>query len=91
MWNSGSLDFCELPNVLFRNVDCEIFAKKTATCIVFGNLTDKEVKNLDGHGCPKLRDFVEPQAEKNVDFVHLPIQTQDSLLCAAFKTKLIDN
>ena len=42
-----------------------------------GNLMDKEVEHLDDHGCPKLRDVVDPESNETMwILLKLPIQKQ---------------
>ena len=60
--NSGRLDYSELSNILPRAVKGEYFAKGTEKCKIFGNLLDKELENLEHHGCPKVK---EPVDEEN--------------------------
>ena len=42
VWNSGRLDYSELPNILPREEKGENFAKGTEKCKILGNLTDKK-------------------------------------------------
>ena len=44
MWNSGPLDYSELPNILLRDVEREYFAKRTEKSKIHASLMDKEVK-----------------------------------------------
>ena len=40
--------------------------------VIPGNLLDKEVENLDDHGCTKIWDLVDPKIHKrNVDLLGL--------------------
>ena len=48
----------ELPNILLRDMKGEGFEKGTVKFKIFSSLADKEVENLDGHGCAKDQDLV---------------------------------
>ena len=48
------------PNTLPRDVNGEYFAKRKENCTILGSFLDKEVENLDDHGCPKIRYLVDP-------------------------------
>ena len=52
--NSVCLNYSELPNILRKDVKAEKFAKRTEKRKIIDNLSDKEVGNLDDHGCPKM-------------------------------------
>ena len=60
-WNSGRLDYSELSNILSRAVKGEQFAKGTAKWKIIGNLLDKDVEDLEDHGCPKVQDLVDEE------------------------------
>ena len=60
-WNSGRLDYSDLSNILTTAVTGEYFAKRTVKCRFFGNLLDKEVENLEDHGCRKVEDLVDEE------------------------------
>ena len=47
------------PNTLPRDVNGEYFAKRKENCTILGSFLDKEVENLDDHGCPKIRYLVD--------------------------------
>ena len=64
MSNSRCLNYSELPNILRRDVKAKYFAKGTEKCKILYNLLDKEVGNLDDHGCPKSRDLVDREADE---------------------------
>ena len=57
--NSGSLDYNELQNVLPKSLRAEYFAKAKEKCKRLSNLMDKEVENLDDHGCLKIQERLE--------------------------------
>ena len=48
---------------------------------------EKEVENLDDHGCPKVQDLV----GEEFDLLRLPIQTQDHTLLSEREAKLFGN
>ena len=52
VWNSGCLDYSEIPNILLRDVKSGYFGKETEKCLILGNLMGKEVGNLDDQGRP---------------------------------------
>ena len=55
LWNSGRLDYSELSNFFARAVRGEYCAKGTEKRKILDSLMDKEVENLDDHGCPKSK------------------------------------
>ena len=55
VWNSGRLNYSELPNFLLSDVNGEYFAKKVEKGKILGSLLDKVVENLEDHGCPKFK------------------------------------
>ena len=59
MWNSGRLNYSELPDILPSDVNGEYFAVGTEKGKVLGSLMGKEVENLEDHGCPKVQDLVD--------------------------------
>ena len=59
VWNSGRLDYSELPNILPSEVKGDYFAKRIEKCNTLGSLMGKEVENLDDHGCPEVQDLVD--------------------------------
>ena len=61
VWNSGGLDYSELSNIVPRAVKREKFAQRTEKCKILGNLLDKEVKELEDHGCTKIQDPVDEE------------------------------
>ena len=61
MWNSGRLDNSELSNIVPTALEGEYFAKRIEKCKVLGNLLDKEVENLEDHGCAIVQDLVDEE------------------------------
>ena len=61
VWSSGRLHYSELPKILHRPVKGEDSAKGTENCKIFGNLLDKEVENLEDHGCPKVQELIDEE------------------------------
>ena len=55
------LNYSEFSNILHRAVKGEYFAKGTEKSKILGNLKNKEVENLEDHGCPKVRDLVDEE------------------------------
>ena len=64
VWNSGCLDYSAIPKILFRKVKVDYFAKGTRTFQILGKFLDKELENLDDHGCPKFRELVDHKADR---------------------------
>ena len=58
VWNSGSLNYNELPNILPSDVKGEYFVERLEKKKTLGSLTGKELENLEDHGCPKVQDLV---------------------------------
>ena len=80
MWNIGRLDYGELSNISAKDVKGENFAKRTEKCKILGIFLDKELGNLEDHGCPK----VEVLVDKKLGLLEVPYQTQDhTSLCRA--------
>ena len=90
MWNSGNLDYSELPNCLSKNMKAEVFAKGSEKCKTFSNLFGKEVKNLDGHGCPKFKNvMVNPKTEEKTWIcTNYPFRHKSTHHCAERKAKV---
>ena len=81
---TNCLDNSELPNFLLKVIKAECFAIEAEKCKILGNLMDKEVVNLDDHGCPKVRDIVHRNTWRNVELLESRISTQDpTSLCRA--------
>ena len=88
MWNSGCLDFSELPNILPKDVKAEYFAKGTEKCKILGNLMVEEVENLDDHGFPKTRDLADLEADGEMWICSsYPFRHKNTLQCAERKAK----
>ena len=58
---SGRLDYSEFSNILPRAVKSQYFANGLEKCKVLGNFLDKDVENLEDHGCPKVQDLVDEE------------------------------
>ena len=71
--NSALLDYIELANIHPIALKGENFAKATEKRKLLGNLLDKQVENLDDHGCSKFKILW----WGIVDMFELPIQTQE--------------
>ena len=82
------MDYSELSIILARAVKGENFAKGTEKCKILGNLLDKEVENLEDHGCPKVQDLVD---EENWICSSYPFRHKTTLHCAERKPKLLGN
>ena len=76
MRNSGCLDYSEFPNILATDLKGEYFARGTENASFFLNFLDKEVEDLDDHGCPKINRIVDLKADENFFLLELPIETQ---------------
>ena len=61
VWNTGHLDYSELWSVFPRVLRAEYFAKGTEKWKILGDLLDKEVENLEDHGCPRFQDLVDEE------------------------------
>ena len=61
VWNSGHLDYSELSNILPRALKVDFFSKNLENCMILGKLLDKEVQNLEDHGCPKVQNLVDEE------------------------------
>ena len=59
VWNSGRLDYSELPNVSPSDEMGEYFAKVTEKRKILRSLMGKEGENLVDHGSPKVQDLVD--------------------------------
>ena len=46
MWNSGCLDYNELPNILPKDLKADYFAEETEKCKILGNLKVKNKRFL---------------------------------------------
>ena len=55
------MDFSEISNNLLRDVKGEYLTKGTEKCKFLRKFLDKEVKNLDDHGCPKVQHLVDEE------------------------------
>ena len=66
----------------------EYFAEGTEKWKIFGNLMDKEVENLQDHGCPKFHDPVDEEVSICLSY---PFRHKATLYCAERKAKLLSN
>ena len=81
VWNNRRLDYSEPSNNLPEGVKGKYFAKGTELWKTFRNLMDREVENLEDHGCPKVQDLVDEEigsCSKN-PFRHKTLSTVQSL------------
>ena len=85
MWNSGRLDYNELSNIRPRVVKGEYFAKGTEKCKILGNLLDKQLENLEDHGCPKVEYLVDEEMWLCSSY---PFRHKTTLHCAECTAKL---
>ena len=74
MWNSGSLVYSYLQNVLLKDFKANYTSEGRKKCKSLSNIMVKEVESLDDHGCPKIQELVE--SDKNVVWHQLPFPTQ---------------
>ena len=87
VWNSGHLDYSEIPNILTSDVKGEFFAKRIENCKILGSLMDKNVKNMDDHSCSKFQEPVETDKRKWI-CPSYPFRHKTTLHRAERKTKL---
>ena len=85
VWNSGCKDYSETPNILPGELKDEYFGEGTEKCKILGSFFDKEVENLDDHGCPKFRDLAD---EETCICSSFPFRHKTTLHCADSTTKL---
>ena len=88
VWNSRRLDYSELSNILPRAVKGEYFAKGTEKCEVIGNVMEREVENLEDHGCPNDQDLVD---EESWICLSYPFRHKTTPQCAERKSNLFGN
>ena len=88
VWNSGRLDYSELPNFLLRDLKREYVAKGTERCKLQASLMDKEKPNLDDHGCVSVQDLVEVEMWSCSRY---PFRHKTTLHCLDRKAKLFGN
>ena len=88
VWNSGRVEYNELPNIPPRAVKGEYFANGTEKCKILANLLEKEVQSLEDHGCPKVQDLVD---EENRICSSHPFRHKTTLHCAEHKEKMFGN
>ena len=82
------MDYSARSIILPRAVKGEHFAKGTEKCKILGNSLDKEVENLEDHGCPKVQNLVDEEIWvcSSYQFRHKP-----TLHCAERKAKMFGN
>ena len=85
VWNSGRLDYREPSNILPRALKGE-GSKGTEKCKILGNLLDKEVENLEDHGCSKVQDLVDEEIWICWSY---PFRHKTTLHCAERKAKIV--
>ena len=66
VWSSGYLEYSELPNIFSEIVKVNCFAERTEKSRIVDNLLHNEVEEVDDHGCHKIRDLVEHEADEEV-------------------------
>ena len=88
MWNNGRFDYSELSNILPRAVKGRYFAKGTEKGKILGTLLEKELENLEDHGCPKVQDLADEEIWICSTY---PFRHKTTLHCAERKAKLFDN
>ena len=62
--------------------------KGTEKCKTLGNFLDREVENLEHHGCPKVQDLVDEEIWICSSY---PLREKTTLHCAEQKAKLLGN
>ena len=88
VWNSGSLDYSELSNILPRAAKGENFAKGAEKCKILGSLLDKVVENSEDHRSPKVQDLVNEEIWICSSY---PFRHKNTLPCAESKAILFGN
>ena len=61
VWNSGCLDYSELPNIILSNADGEYFGKRAEKCKIPGRSIGMKVENLEDHSCPKVQGLADEE------------------------------
>ena len=85
VWNSGRLNYSEVPNTLPSDVKGEYFGKGSKNCRILGSLMGKEVENLGNNSCPKVQDLVDEEVWICSSY---RFRLQTILHCAERKAKL---
>ena len=85
VWNSERLVYSELSNILPSAVKGEHLAKGTEKSKILGNILDKEVENLEDHGCRKVQDLVDEAMWLCSSY---PFRHKTTLHCAECKAKM---
>ena len=86
LWNSGHSDYSEIPNILPRHVKGENFARGTKKNKILDDFLNKEMENMDGHDCSKLRKLIDEEiwtcsSHPRAHFNFYQFQFNFSLLC----------
>ena len=69
-----------------------ILCKNDKKCNSRANLLDQDVEKVDDHGCPKIQDLVDPEAdEKMWNCSRYPVGYKTTLQCAERKAKVCRN
>ena len=87
-WNTRCLDYSKLPNILSGYQRGEYFAQERESCKSFSKFLEKEVENMDDHGCPKIQD---PFVEEMWTCLSYQFRRKTTQYCAERKVKLLDN
>ena len=88
VWNGRRLDYRGLRSILPRVLKGQYSGIWTENCQILATLLDKEVENLDDHGCPKGQDRNDEEKwiSPSYTFSH-----KTTLHCAERKSKLFDD
>ena len=90
VWNSKDFDYCELINDVSKDVKIECFAKRTENCKTRSTSVDKDVKDLEGRICLKIRTLVDSKAgEGKLICSSYPFTHKTTLDGAENKAKLV--
>ena len=82
------LDYRELPKTLPVDVKDEYSARRPEICELPAIFLDKEVENLDDHGCSKVQDLF---GKKKWICPRYPFRQKTTLQCSKCKAKLLGN
>ena len=82
------MDYSALSNILPRAEKGENFLQGTKKRNILGNLLNKEVEDLEYHGCPKVQDLVDEEIGICSCY---PLRHKTTLHCAESKAKLFGN
>ena len=92
-WNSGNLEYNELPKVLKLTQPAQYFAKGLEKCSLLSVFLGEVVENLEDYGCPKIQELCYTQGHKclrtNQKQVWIctsyPVHHKNTLHCAELK------